>query len=94
MTSKRLVVAFVAALLGQFVLSSPAHAYAGYLCLIATAVQTGDTWAISSPGCTGSGTRDVPVHIWSGPSAGDCQCRFAIYYPLEAEFDATGCVRS
>jgi hypothetical protein len=83
-----------AALFGLSVLPPPAHAATGYLCLMGTAVRAGDTWTISSPGCTGSGTRDVQVLIWSGPSAGTYQCQRVSMSPIEAELDATGCVKN
>jgi hypothetical protein len=94
MFAERVAAVSAAAFLTAAVLPSPAHAAPGYLCLTATAVQAGGAYSLSSTGCSGSGSYDVPVLVWSGEAAGSYVCRRVTYAPLEAEFDATGCVRS
>ncbi|KAB2343715.1 hypothetical protein [Actinomadura rudentiformis] len=94
MVLKRAIVLAATALLMASVPASPAQAEPGYFCLTATATRTGDTYALSQTGCTGSGTYDVPVLVWSGPAAGGYVCRQVTYYPLTSEFEARGCVRS
>ncbi|GAA2612660.1 hypothetical protein SMC26_14595 [Actinomadura fulvescens] len=94
MALKRAAVLVATALLTTSVLVSPAQAQPGWFCLTATATQTGDTYALSNTGCTGSGFSDVPVHVWSGPAAGNYLCRQVWFSPMMAEFDARGCVRT
>lgn len=94
MAVKRFITMLGVGVLAGSLMPAPAHATAGYLCLIGTAVRTGETYTISSSGCTGTGRTNVPVHIWSGPSAGNYLCAHAILYPLEAEFHASQCVRT
>lgn len=91
---KRAAILVAIALLTVFVPASPAQAAPGYFCLTATATQTGDTYALSNTGCTGSGIYDVPVLVWSGPAAGGYVCRRVTFYPLSSEFEASGCVRT
>ena len=94
MVLKRAAILIATALLTASVPASPAQAEPGYFCLTATATQTGDTYALSNIGCTGSGIYDVPVLVWSGQAAGSYVCRRVTFYPLSSEFEASGCVRT
>jgi hypothetical protein len=89
-----LVALALLALLTASVLASPAQAEPGYFCLTAKATRTGDTYALSNIGCTGSGIYDVPVLVFSGQAAGSYVCRQVTFYPLSSEFEARGCVRT
>ncbi|MFI6504023.1 hypothetical protein [Nonomuraea typhae] len=93
MAVKRLAIILAAALTAGSALSPPAHAAAGYLCLLGTAVQTGEQYTLSSTTCTGSGLSDVPVIVRGGQAAGNYRCQRARLEPLGGDFRASGCTR-